>query len=187
MQDVPCDTFSSGCHNQGSCLSWAVLHAPEMLAGEEAVLHHICHGIQIQNSSCHHRIVCQSLLFWRNKPNTFNWLFQTTYSEHPMEKNIIIPISSISSNFFRKKLEEIAIFQFPPGVPEEIHFFRKKYISSGRKTTLSGYFSFYEFSTQRVNLHTAMTSMSSRSCLYLGFNLNPSTWSHLLAGSLKYG
>ena len=43
-----------------------------------------------------------------------------------MEKNIIIPISSISSDFFRKKLEEIAIFQFPPGVPEEIHFFRKK-------------------------------------------------------------
>ena len=32
----------------------------------------------------------------------------------------------VSSNFFRKKLEEIAIFQFLPGVPEEIHFFRKK-------------------------------------------------------------
>ena len=38
-----------GCPNQGSYLSWAVLHAPEMLAGEEAVTHHdICHGIQIQ-------------------------------------------------------------------------------------------------------------------------------------------
>ena len=43
-----------------------------------------------------------------------------------MEKSIYLPISSISSNFFRKKLEEIAIFQFPPGVPEEIDFFRKK-------------------------------------------------------------
>ena len=39
------------------------------------------------------------------------------------KKSIILPKSS---NFFRKKLEEIAIFQFPPGVPEEIHFFRKK-------------------------------------------------------------
>ena len=34
--------------------------------------------------------------------------------------------SSISSNFFQKKLEEITIFQFPPGVPEEIHFFREE-------------------------------------------------------------
>ena len=40
-----------------------------------------------------------------------------------MEKSIILPKPS---NFFRKKLEEIAIFQFPPGVLEEIHFFRKK-------------------------------------------------------------
>ena len=61
-----------------------------------------------------------------NKPKTSNWLFKTTYSEHPMGKSIIFPISSISSNFFRKKLEEIAIFQFLPGVPEEIHFFQKK-------------------------------------------------------------
>ena len=72
------------------------------------------------------RMVCQSLLFWRNKPKTSNWCFQTTYSEHPMEKSVILPISSISSNFFQKKLEEIGIFQFPPGVPEEIHFFQKK-------------------------------------------------------------
>ena len=65
-------------------------------------------------------------LFWRNKPNTFNWLFQTTYWEHPMEKRAIFPASSISSNFFWKKLEEIAIFQFPPGVLKQIHFFQKK-------------------------------------------------------------
>ena len=39
---------------------------------------------------------------------------------------LFLPISSISSSFFRKKLEEIAIFQFLPGVLEEIHFFRKK-------------------------------------------------------------
>ena len=37
-----------------------------------------------------------------------------------------ILFSSIFSIFFRKKLEEIAFFQFLPGVLEEIYFFRKK-------------------------------------------------------------
>ena len=48
------------------------------------------------------------------------------------KKSIIFPIFSISSSFFRKKLEEIAILQFLPGVPEEIHFFRKKNNPAGR-------------------------------------------------------
>ena len=68
------------------------------------------------------RMVCQFLLFWRNtgQPVTSNWLFQTSYSENPMEKKYD------SSNIFQFLPEEIALFQFPPGVLEEIYFFQKK-------------------------------------------------------------
>ena len=48
MQDVPHAVLhlAQGAKTKVvSYLSWAVLHAPEMLAGEEAVSRHICHSI----------------------------------------------------------------------------------------------------------------------------------------------
>ena len=52
--------------------------------------------------------------------------FKQHFENIQWKKNIVLPISSISSNFLRKKLKEIAIFQFFLGAMEEIHFFRKK-------------------------------------------------------------
>ena len=49
--------------------------------------------------------------------------FKQHFENIQWEKNIVLPISS---NFLRKKLKEIAIFQFFLAAMEEIHSFQKK-------------------------------------------------------------
>ena len=107
------------CHEQ-SCMHLRCLQVKKLCLAIYVTLYEY----KIQNSQVSHLTMVWLFLFWRNEPNTYNWLFQTTDSEHPMEKSIILPIFS-----GRKWKEEIAIFQFPRGVPEETH-------TSGRKTTL---------------------------------------------------
>ena len=88
-------------------LSWAVLHAPEMLAGEETMPSHICHSIY-KTQVFILEWFAKFQLFCRNKPNTFNWLFQITYIQNIQWKKgqffQHLPFLPISSGSFHLRM-----------------------------------------------------------------------------------
>ena len=125
MQDVPQAMLllAQGAQIQVSYLSWAVLHAPEMQAVEEAVPpHRIYIYIYIY-------IVVIVEWFANSYYMYFGEIIQIPLTDYfeKKKKNLEHPYNfSNIFHFFQKKFEEIGIFQFLPDVSEEIYFFWKK-------------------------------------------------------------